>query len=117
VIAQIMHEPALANLNTPNASGPAGSVAIAPDGSIAAFVPTQRALSWQSTAPNGEPVVRERFWLTFQPGEVRTCDGCHGVNTANQEGGSASTQTPQALRLLLARWKTLNDGSFRNGFE
>jgi hypothetical protein len=116
VIAQAMHEPALANLNIPNASGPAGSVAIAPDGSIAAFVPTQRALSWQSTAPNGDPVVRERFWVTFQPGEVRTCDGCHGANTANQAGGAAATQTPQALRLLLARWKTL-DSSFKNGFE
>ena len=117
VLAQVMHEPALGDLNVPNPGGPAGSVAIASDGSIAAFVPAQRALSWQSTAPNGTPVVRERFWLTLQPGEIRTCDGCHGINTANQAGAAASNQTPQALRTLLARWKTFNNGDFRDGFE
>ncbi len=117
VLAQTMHEPALSNLNVPNPTGPAGSTAIAPDGSIAAFVPTRRALSWQTNAPNGDPVVRERFWLTLQPGEVRACGGCHGVNTANQAGLPAATNTPEALKILLARWKALNDGGFRNGFE
>ena len=35
---------------------------------------------------DGTPVVRERYWITAQPGEVRACDGCHGVNTTNQAG-------------------------------
>ena len=117
VLAQTMHEPALSNLNVPNPTGPAGSTAIAPDGSIAAFVPSRRALSWQTNAPNGDPVVRERFWLTLQPGEVRACGGCHGVNTANQAGLPAATNTPEALKILLARWKTLTDFGFKNGFE
>ena len=117
VLAQAMHEPSLGELNIPNPTGPAGSVAIASDGSIAAFVPVQRALSWQSTAPNGDAVVRERFWMTLQPGEIRTCDGCHGANAANQTGAPASTQSPLALRQLLARWKMLRNGEFRNGFE
>ena len=117
VLAQIMHDPALGNLNVPNPSGPAGSTAIALDGSIAAFVPTRRALSWQTNAPNGDPVVRERFWLTLQPGEVRACGGCHGVNTADQAGLPPAVNTPQAFKLLLARWKTLTDFGFRNGFE
>jgi len=30
----------------------------------------------------GTPVVRERYWLTFQPGEVRVCAACHGVGSA-----------------------------------
>jgi hypothetical protein len=57
------------------------------------------------------------FWITFQPGEIRTCDGCHGVNTSNQAGAPLSTQSPQALRLLLARWKALNGDIFKSGFE
>jgi len=117
VLAQAMHEPALGNLNVPNPTGPAGSTAIAPDGSIAVFVPTRRALSWQTTAPNGDAVVRERFWLSAQPGEVLVCGGCHGVNTANQAGMPAATNTPEAFKTLLARWKTLTDFGFRNGFE
>lgn len=117
VLAQTMHEPALGNLNVPNPTGPAGSTAIAADGSIAAFVPTRRALSWQTNAPNGDPVVRERFWLTLQPGEVRACGGCHGVNTVNQAGLPPASNTPEALKMLLARWKTLSDVGFRNGFE
>lgn len=118
VIAQTLHDQAVGNFNLPNAQGPAGSVPIAADGSVAAFVPTRRALSWQSTAPNGTPVVRERFWITVQPGEIRTCDGCHGVNTNNQANQPGAAQnSPQALRDLLARWKTLSGELFRNGFE
>ena len=39
---------------------------------MAAFVPARRAMTWQLTDPAGAPVVRERYWLTFQPGEIRT---------------------------------------------
>jgi hypothetical protein len=39
-------------------SGPAGSVAIADDGSIAAFVPARRALSWQLVDPAAETAAR-----------------------------------------------------------
>lgn len=38
------------------------------------------ALSWQLTDPQGTPVARERYWVTFQPGEVRVCTSCHGIN-------------------------------------
>lgn len=118
VIAQFLHDASIAGLNLPNPTGPAGSVPIAADGSVAAFVPTRRALTWQSTAPNGAPVVRERFWITAQPGEIRTCDGCHGVNTLNQAGQPGAAQnSPQALRELLARWKGISGELFRNGFE
>lgn len=99
VIAQVMHEPDLDNPPTP--SGPEGSVAIAPDGSMAALVPARRALSWQLTDPAGEGVVRERYWLTFQPGEVRTCVACHGLSSADQANNPIPTNPPEALRRLL----------------
>jgi hypothetical protein len=102
VLARVMHDPAVKNAPT---AGPAGSVPIAADGSIAAFVPARRAMSWQTTDAGGTPVVRERYWLTFQPGEVRVCSACHGVNSHDQLGAPAPTNSPEALRTLLRAWK------------
>jgi hypothetical protein len=86
---------------------PSGSVRIAADGSSAAFVPAGRALTWQSTDAHGNTVVRERNWVTFQPGEIRTCAACHGVNQATQAGLGNPINKPEALRALLAYWKTM----------
>ena len=75
-------------------------------------------LAWQISAPDGTPVVRERYWVTFQPGEIRLCDGCHGVNELNQTGQGPSSNEPEALRLLIQKWKA--DQAimvFGNGFE
>jgi hypothetical protein len=105
VIAQPLHDAGPANPVNPQ--GPAGSVRIAADGSTAAFVPARRALTWQTTDRSGTPVVRERNWITFQAGEMRTCASCHGTNTANQAGLAAPSNKPQALRELLKYWKTL----------
>jgi hypothetical protein len=102
VLARAMHDVAVKNAPT---SGPAGSVQIAVDGSIAAFVPAHRAMSWQLTDAAGTPVVRERYWLTFQPGEVRVCSACHAVNSHDQLGAPAPTNSPEALRALLRTWK------------
>jgi hypothetical protein len=103
VLAQLMHGP----LEPPNPSGPASSVILGADGSMAAFVPARRALSWQLTAPDGTPVVHERYWLTFQPGEIRVCTNCHGINALDQVGQPAPTNAPQALQSLLEYWQTL----------
>lgn len=106
VLAQRMHSvedginPLLVGANT-------GSVQIAEDGSMAAFVPARRALSWQIVDPVGEPVVRERYWVTFQPGEIRVCASCHGVNSSDQTGDPAPTNPPLALAQLIAHWKNL----------
>ena len=103
VLPQPMHD----GLNPANAEGPAGSVRIAADGSTAAFVPARRALTWQTADARGNAVVRERNWVTFQPGEMRTCAACHGVNTATQAGLGNPINKPEALRALLAYWKTM----------
>ena len=104
VLARAMHDPAAKNPPLPSA--PEGSVKIAADGSIAALVPARRAMSWQTTGPTGTPVVRERYWLTFQPGEVRVCGSCHGVNSRDQLGRPAPQNSPAALAELLRFWKS-----------
>ena len=91
--------------NSPTA-GPTASVQIAADGSMAALVPARRAMSWQLTDGSGTPVVRERYWLTFQPGEVRVCAACHGVNSHDQMGALAPQNSPEALRTMLRFWKS-----------
>ena len=103
VLARALHDPAALATNPP-AAGPPGSVAIAGDGSAAAFVPAGRALSWQLTDPQGAGVVRERYWITLQPGEVRVCSSCHGLSELDQAGSAAAQNTPQALVDLLIRW-------------
>lgn len=106
VLATPLHT-TIAELPT-DPTGPPGSVKIASDGSAAAFVPARRALTWQLTAPDAAatPVVRERYWLTFQPGEIRSCTSCHGVNTHDQAGNLPATNMPAALPELLAFWKS-----------
>ncbi|MBD8526707.1 hypothetical protein [Pseudomarimonas arenosa] len=116
VLAQVMHDSQAMSLNATAPGAPAGSTAIFADGSVAAYVPTRRALSWQATDAGGTAVVRERYWLSFQPGEVRACDGCHGVNTVSHTGQTAAQNTALAFRDLLARWK-LSAPAFQDGFE
>jgi hypothetical protein len=91
----------------------AGSVTIASDGSVAAFVPARRAMTWQIVGPAGVGVVRERIWVTFQPGEVRVCASCHGLNNISQAGGTEPINTPEALRKLLLDWKERNAMEFK----
>ena len=104
VIAQYMHDPAALTANTLDEDVPS-SVEIAADGSMAAFVPARRAMSWQLTDGDGTGVVRERYWLTFQPGEVRVCAACHGLSDKDQKGRTSPQNPPEALRQLLKVWK------------
>jgi len=118
VIAQYLHDnQAMAN-NIPFAQAPTGSTEIYADGSVAAFVPAQRAMAWQSLDPSGTPVVRERYWITFQPGEIRSCGGCHGVNNLDQSGALPSAIKAEAFRALLQHWQAnFTDLIFANNFE
>lgn len=84
-----------------------GSAQLGPDGSFAVAVPTRRAMSWQTVDTNGTPIVRERYWVTFQPGEIRTCANCHGINTGNQLNQPKPSNKPEALRTFLRWWKVV----------
>jgi hypothetical protein len=101
-----MHDAAAIG-NNPPTTGPQGSTILGADGSQASIVPARRALAWQLTDANGVGVVRERYWLTFQPGEMRVCTSCHGLNDKNQAGQTKPTNPPQALGTLLDYWKIL----------
>jgi hypothetical protein len=74
--------------------GLAGAYPLGMDGSFAALVPARRAVSWQLTTGSGVPVVRERYWVTFQPGEIRVCPNCHGINRSDVVLGEGEPQNP-----------------------
>ena len=75
---------------------------------MAAFIPAHRAMSWQLVDSTGGPVVRERFWVTFQSGEIRTCASCHGANgEAAAPKQFVPQNPPEALRTLLQYWKSV----------
>lgn len=110
VLAQQLHDVAAVAANVFAPSGPESSVLIASDGSIAAFVPARRAMTWQLTDPEGVGVVRERYWITFQPGEIRVCTSCHGLNENDQAGNPAPLNVPQALTDLMEAWNAQHGG-------
>ncbi len=101
-LAQEMSEATSLN---PTTTGPVGSVALGSDGSMAAFVPARRALSWHLTDSDGNAVVRERYWVTFQPGEIRVCASCHGITSTSQANSGVPTNAPEALGTLLDFYK------------
>lgn len=51
-------------------------------------------------------MVRERYWLTSRPGDIRSCGGCHGANTRDQLNRPLPTNAPKALGELLSYLKT-----------
>jgi Calx-beta domain/Hydrazine synthase alpha subunit middle domain len=104
VLAQVMHAPEVTN--PPNPTGPLGSVRVGLDGSLASLVPARRAMSWHLTDTAGVPTVRERYWLTFQPGEIRVCASCHGLNSRDQANNTVPMNPPEALRDFLRYWKS-----------
>lgn len=106
VLAQYLHDTAAVAHNPPSPSDPPATVRVAGDGSVAAFVPADRALSWQILDPAGVPVVRERNWLSFSAGEIRVCTSCHGANQYDQADQPPATNAPQALRDLLDFWRS-----------
>lgn len=101
VLAQPAHDPVF-SLNPQSNGSPTGGVSIAADGSIAAIVPAHRAMTWQLTDASATPIVRERIWVTFQPGEVRVCGSCHGGNpSAVLPRQAVPANKPLALKNLL----------------
>src|SRR5205823_12341096 len=94
--------------NLPDSAGPPGSLKLGDDGSFAALLPARRAITHQLLGTNNDSIVKERYWITYQPGEIRTCKNCHGINTKDQAGNDAPMNKPQALRDLLQYWKTQN---------
>ena len=107
ILAVPMHATTNVNYASSKTSAPAGGTEIFSDGSQATFIPANRAVTWQLTGTNNnDSVVKERYWLSFKPGEVRTCANCHGINDRDQLGRTSPTNAPLALRQLLRQWRT-----------
>lgn len=119
-----LNDPQAVRFNPPDGVGAnPGGRDIAADGSVALFVPARRAMTWQSLSPTNTPVVRERYWVEFQAGEIRACDSCHGVNKLSQAQQGVYPQTnptppppSQSLIDLLNWWKLHDDRIFIDGF-
>ena len=110
VVATPLHTTMSENVAT--AGAPAGSVRLGDDGSFAAILPAGKAMTWHLLDNNAAKTsqVKERFWVTFQKGEIRTCANCHGINTQDQTNTSTGkpVNPPQALSALLQFWKSNN---------
>ncbi len=106
VLATPMHATTEFNYPSSQANPPIGGTEIMPDGSQATIVPAGRAVTWQLTGVTNESIVKERYWINFRAGEVRTCANCHGINDKDQAGRPAPTNAPLALRQFLQLWKT-----------
>ena len=107
ILAMPMHATTNVNYVSSKTNAPLGGTEIMSDGSQATFIPANRAVTWQLTGTNNnDSVVKERYWLSFKPGEVRTCANCHGINAVDQLGRKSPTNAPFALRQLLRHWRT-----------
>ncbi len=106
ILAVPMHDVrALADMPVSGSPAP-GSVKLGDDGSLAALLPARRAVTWQLIDTDGTSQIKERYWLSLKPGEIRTCTSCHGINQLDQASQTTPTNKPQALRDFLRFWKT-----------
>ena len=55
-----------------------GVVPVEKDGSACFVVPANRPIFYQALDANFREIQRERTYVDYKPGEVRSCTGCHG---------------------------------------
>jgi len=87
-----------------------GVVPVEKDGSAHFTVPANRNIFFQALDENFMEVQRERTYVNYHPGEVRSCVGCHGRSNRTTHTGStrstiamnrpASTPQPQPCDLV-----------------
>jgi len=68
-----------------------GVVPVEPDGSAHFVVPAGRSLFYQALDKDFREIQRERTYVNYAPGEVRSCSGCHGERGRPSAGRSAGT--------------------------
>ena len=72
-----------------------GVVPVEEDGSAKFLVPASRNIFFQALDQNFREIQRERTYVNYAPGEVRSCTGCHGQ--ANLTTAADSPGKPLAL--------------------
>lgn len=73
-----------------------GVVPVEKDGSAYYKVPANRNIFFQALDENFREVQRERTYVNYHPGEVRSCVGCHGKS--NHTADAVRSETPLALK-------------------
>jgi hypothetical protein len=73
-----------------------GVVPVEKDGSAYFTVPANRNIFFQALDENFRELQRERTYVNYKPGEVRSCDGCHG--RTSRASHPKNTQTTIAMR-------------------
>lgn len=73
-----------------------GVVPVEPDGSAHFVVPANRNIFFQALDENFREIQRERTYVNYAPGEVRSCSGCHGQSNRTPPLGGGGA--PLALR-------------------
>jgi hypothetical protein len=68
-----------------------GVVPVEKDGSAQFLVPANRSIFFQALDGNFREIQRERTYVNYAPGEVRSCTGCHGQShrTAERDDSAA----------------------------
>ena len=72
-----------------------GVVPVEKDGSAHFLVPANRSIFFQALDENFREIQRERTYVNYAAGEVRSCTGCHGH--ATRDKSPKSVGTPFAL--------------------
>ena len=72
-----------------------GVVPVEEDGSAHFLVPAGRSIFLQALDENFRELQRERTYVNYAPGEVRSCTGCHGQS--NRIASPIGSATPLAL--------------------
>ena len=72
-----------------------GVVPVEKDGSAHFVAPANRSLFFQALDENFRELQRERTYVNYAPGEVRSCTGCHGQS--NRTASPGRSVTPLAL--------------------
>jgi hypothetical protein len=73
-----------------------GVVPVEKDGSAHFVVPANRSLFLQALDENFREIQRERTYVNYAPGEMRSCTGCHGQS--HRTAALDKAPTPLALR-------------------
>jgi cytochrome c553 len=72
-----------------------GVVPVEKDGSVCFLAPANRSIFLQALDENFRELQRERTYVNYAPGEVRSCTGCHGQS--QRTAASGTFPTPIAL--------------------
>ncbi|MGD0093573.1 MAG: hypothetical protein ABSE73_26995 [Planctomycetota bacterium] len=68
-----------------------GVVPVEKDGSACFVVPANRNIFYQALDENFRELQRERTYVNYAPGELRSCTGCHGQGNLTTAVGSSTT--------------------------